>query len=202
MRGLAIVVAVSDAGIIGKDNALPWHIPEDLKHFRAVTTGHVIVMGRLTHASIGKALPGRTNVVVTRDPSAIAEGCEARTTLAEALELAWQTDDEPRVIGGARLYAEALPLATKIYLTEVHREVEGDVRFPSFDRSLFRETERRKGETPDVEFVTLERIDDAMDDEPTHPGVTASPMPCLSIAPPLDDEPEPDTERTPKPPEA
>ena len=148
---------MSDARVIGKGNALPWHIPEDLKHFRAVTTGHVIVMGRLTHQSIGKALPGRINVVVTRDPSAVAAGCEARPTLDLALELAWKSDDEPRIVGGARIYAEALPRATKIFLTEIHRAVEGDVFFPELDRSAFRETERRKGEAEGVEYVILER---------------------------------------------
>ncbi len=155
-RKLALVVAMSDARVIGKGNALPWHIPEDMKHFRAVTMGHVIVMGRLTHQSIGKALPGRTNVVVTSDPGAVADGCVAKRTLAEALELAWTTDEEPRIIGGARIYAEALPLVTKIFLTEVHRDVAGDVVFPPLDRSRFRETERRRGETPDVDFVVLE----------------------------------------------
>ncbi|CAN5273139.1 dihydrofolate reductase [soil metagenome] len=156
-RSLAIVVAMNDDRIIGIGNALPWHIPEDMKHFRAVTMGHVIVMGRLTHQSIGKALPGRTNVVVTRDPSAVAADCESRTTFTDALELAYRTDAEPRVVGGARIYAEALPLTTKSFLTEVHRKVEGDVFFPSIDRSVFRETERRKGEAEDVEYVILER---------------------------------------------
>jgi dihydrofolate reductase len=158
VKKLALVVAMSDARVIGKGNALPWHIPEDMKHFRAVTMGHVIVMGRLTHQSIGKALPGRTNVVVTRDPSTVAAGCVPKASLAEALAFAWQSDEEPRVIGGARIYADALPLATKLFVTEVHREVEGDVWFPPLDRSVFREIERRPGETHDVEFVTLERV--------------------------------------------
>lgn len=156
-RKLALVVAMNDDRVIGKGNALPWHIPEDMKHFRAVTMGHVIVMGRLTHQSIGKALPGRTNVVVTRDPSAVAEGAIARSSLDDALALAWQTDEEPRVVGGARIYAEALPRATTIFLTEVHRAVDGDVLFPAFDRSAFVEIERRRGEASDVEFVTLVR---------------------------------------------
>jgi dihydrofolate reductase len=156
-RKLALVVAMSDERIIGNGNALPWHIPEDMKHFRAVTMGHVIVMGRLTHQSIGKALPGRTNVVVTREPTAVAAGCETRTTLADALSLAWQTDEEPRIVGGARIYAEAMPLVTKIFLTEVHRKVVGDVFFPELDRAAFHETERRKGDADDVEFVVLER---------------------------------------------
>lgn len=156
-RKLALVWAMTDARLIGKGNALPWHLPEDLKHFRAVTTGHAILMGRLTHQSIGKALPGRRNIVVTRDPSQVADGCETAPTLEAALSLAYEADDEPRIIGGARLYAEALPRATKLFLTEVHRKVEGDVFFPALDRSEWREVERRAAETPDVEFVVLER---------------------------------------------
>lgn len=154
---LALVWAMSDDRIIGHGNGLPWRLPEDLKHFRAVTTGHAIVMGRLTHQSIGKALPGRRNIVVTRHPAQVAEGCETAPTLDAALALAYETDEEPRIIGGARLYAEALPRATKLFLTEVHRKVVGDVFFPELDRSAWRELERRAGEAPDVEFVVLER---------------------------------------------
>jgi len=157
-RKLALVWAMSDARIIGRGNELPWRLPEDLKHFRAVTTGHAILMGRLTHQSIGKALPGRRNIVVTTHPERVAEGCETAPTLEAALALAYEADDEPRVIGGARLYAEALPKATKLFLTEVHRVVEGDVLFPELDRSAWRETERRAAESPDVEFVVLERV--------------------------------------------
>ena len=156
-RKLALVWAMSDARVIGNGNDLPWRLPEDLKHFRAVTTGHAIVMGRLTHQSIGKALPGRRNIVVTRHPAQVAEGCETAPTLDAALALAYETDEEPRIIGGARLYAEALPRATKLFLTEVHRKVAGDVFFPELDRRAWRELERRAGEAPDVEFVVLER---------------------------------------------
>ncbi len=158
-RGVALVFAMSDARVIGKDGGLPWHIPEDMKHFRRVTLDHAVVMGRLTYQSMGEPLPRRRNIVVTRDPAVRFEGCEVVTTLDAALELAWQTDDEPRVIGGSQIYALALPRATRMYMTEIHRDVEGDVRFPEFDRSEWREVERRRAETePDVEFVTLERV--------------------------------------------
>lgn len=156
-RGVALVFAMSDARVIGKDGGLPWHVPEDMKHFRRVTIGHAVIMGRLTYQSMGKPLPGRRNIVVTRAPGARFEGCEVVNTLDAALELAWETDDEPRVIGGSQIYALALPRATRMFMTEIHRDVDGDVRFPEFDRGEWREVERRRGQTPDVEFVTLER---------------------------------------------
>lgn len=153
--GLALVVAIGEGGVIGKGGGLPWRIPEDLRHFKDVTTGHAILMGRKTHASIGRPLAGRRNIVVSRTADAF-EGCELARSLEEAIALARTTDAEPRVIGGAQLYEEALPLATRIFLTEVRRAVEGDAFF-RFDRSGWRETSRRRAETEGVEFVTLER---------------------------------------------
>ncbi len=157
MRSLALVVCVADDGSIGKAGALPWHIPEDLRHFRAKTLGHAVIMGRKTHASIGRALPGRRNLVVSRDPGFRAPGCEVAGSLDAALELAWAGDDEPRVIGGAALYAEALPRVTRVFLTRVHRDGQGDVFFPLASLAGFREVLRSPGETPEVEFLTLER---------------------------------------------
>ena len=157
MAPLALVVAVADGGVIGVAGALPWKISEDLKHFKSVTMGHAILMGRKTYESIGRPLPGRRNIVITRRRELAIDGCEVASSLDEALALARAHDDEPRVVGGAAIYEAALPLATKIFLTEVHRQVSGDTFFPPFDRSAWRETERRKGETPDVDFVTLER---------------------------------------------
>ena len=156
---LAIVVAVADGGVIGVGGGLPWRLPEDLRHFKNVTMGHAIVMGRKTHESIGRALPGRRNIVVTRTAGRTFEGCEVASSLEEALALARTTDEEPRVIGGASIYEAALPSVTKIYLTEVHRQVSGDTFFPAFDRAAYREVERRKGESDDVDFITLERKD-------------------------------------------
>ncbi len=158
---LALVVAVADDGTIGKGGTLPWHLPEDLRHFRRLTLGHAVIMGRRTHASIGRALPQRTNIVVTRDPAYAAPGCAVARNLPEALSLARSTDAEPRVIGGASLYAEALPLTTRMYMTLVHERPSGDVFFPPFDQGAFREVARGEGETPGVEFVTLERREGA-----------------------------------------
>lgn len=158
MKPLAMVVCVADDGTIGKDGGLPWHLPEDLRHFKAVTMGHAIVMGRRTHASIGRALPGRRSIVVTRDPSYVAPGCEIAPSLERALELARETDDEPRVIGGSSLYAEALPSATRIFLTRWHRVAHGDVFFPLDALAEFETTERRMAETPDLEMCVLDRV--------------------------------------------
>lgn len=153
---LALVLAVSRNGVIGKDGKVPWYIPEDLKHFRRVTTGHAIIMGRRTWDEVKKPLPNRRNLVVSRKEGLTLPGAEVASTLEEAIALARTTDPEPRVIGGAEIYRLALPLATKIYLTEVDRDVEGDTFF-TVDRSGFRETERRPGEEPGVTFLTLER---------------------------------------------
>lgn len=152
---LAMVVAIADGGVVGKGGGLPWRIPEDLRHFKDVTLGHAVIMGRKTHASIGRPLPGRRNIVVSRSADGF-DGCEKATSLEEAIAMARTTDEEPRIIGGATLYEEALPLATRIYLTEIHRPVEGDTFF-HLDRAGFREVERRAGESAGVEFVTLER---------------------------------------------
>lgn len=157
MNKLALVVAVADGGVIGVAGGLPWRIPEDLRHFKNVTMGHAIIMGRKTFESIGRALPGRRNIVVSRDPALRIEGVEVAPSVEAAVSLARSTDDEPRIIGGSSIYEAALPLATKIFLTEVHRKVDGDTFFPSFDRGAFRETDRRAGEEEGVEFVTLER---------------------------------------------
>ncbi|AKU94625.1 Dihydrofolate reductase [Labilithrix luteola] len=154
---LAIVVAIGDGGVIGINGELPWRIPEDMRHFKSVTMGHAIVMGRKTFESIGKPLPGRRNVVVSRSPSFSAPGCDVVASFEEAVALARQTDDEPRIIGGSSIYEAALPVATRIFLTEVHRKLEGDTFFPAFDRSEWREVDRRKGESEGVEFVALER---------------------------------------------
>jgi dihydrofolate reductase len=158
VRPLGLIAAVARKGVIGRGNALPWHVPEDLQHFRQVTTGHAILRGRRTHESIGRPLPGRRNIVVSRQPGLRIEGCEVAPSLEAALDLARQGgDDMPMVIGGAALYRDALPHATRLFLTEIDRDVEGDVFFPSFDRDAFDEVERRPGSSPDVAFVTLER---------------------------------------------
>jgi dihydrofolate reductase len=152
---LAIVVAAARNGVIGRGGALPWHYPEDLRHFRAVTRGHAVIMGRKTHQSIGRPLPDRRNIVVTRDAGFTAPGCEAAGSLEQAIALARETDAEPRIIGGAEIYAAALPLATVLLLTEVQLDVQGDVFFPSWEIGAWRETERR--ESGELVFRTLVR---------------------------------------------
>lgn len=156
MEPLVFVVAIARNGVIGKDGKVPWKIPEDLKHFKAMTMGHAILMGRKTYNETKRPLPGRRNIIITRSPDFTAPGCEVAPTLEQAISLARATDPEPRVIGGAEIFRLALPLATRIYLTEVDRDEDGDTVF-HLDRSGFHETERRNAETPDVSFVTLER---------------------------------------------
>jgi dihydrofolate reductase len=136
----SLVVAMARNRVIGRDNALPWRLPADLAHFKKVTLGHPIVMGRRTYESIGKALPGRTNIVVTRNRAFEAPGC----AVVPSLEAAWQAAgdaDEVCVIGGTSLFEEALPLADVIHLTEVEADVPGDTYFPKFDRGEWHEKE-------------------------------------------------------------
>lgn len=157
MEPLSIVVAMTPDRVIGKNGGLPWHIPEDLKHFRSVTMGHPIIMGRVTHDSIGRALPGRANIVISRRTGARFVGCEVVDSLEDAIKLARRTgDSEPMIIGGASIYTLALPLCTRIYMTEVKQQVDGDTFFPELDLSQWRESARRFGESG-VTFKTLER---------------------------------------------
>lgn len=154
---LALIVAVAKNGVIGKGGQLPWRIPEDLRHFRRLTSGHAVIMGRRTWDEVGKPLPNRRNLVVTRTAGLELPGAEVFSSVEEAIARARETDPMPFVIGGAQIYREAMPLVTRVYLTEIDREVDGDTRFPDFDRAAFDETERRVGEEPDVVFLTLER---------------------------------------------
>ena len=161
---LALIVAVGRGGIIGQSGGrfgLPWHLPEDLKRFKRLTQGHALVMGRTTHEAIGRPLPGRRNIVLTRDPARSFPGAERAGSLEEALTLARATDPMPFVIGGAAVYAAALPGATHLCLTEVDRPTEGDVRFPSYDASRWEETLREPGATPGVTFRELRRVAEA-----------------------------------------
>jgi dihydrofolate reductase len=144
---LALVAAVANGGVIGRDNAIPWRLPEDLARFRELTTGHPVVMGRKTWESLPdrfRPLPGRRNVVVTRSATWQANGAERVGSLDQALAL---LADAPRVfvIGGSELYAAALPLADELLLTELDLSVEGDTVFPSFDRSAWVEVRREPG---------------------------------------------------------
>ena len=168
MIRLSIIVAVSENGVIGSDNTLPWHLPEDLRYFRRVTMGKPILMGRKTFESIGRPLPGRTNIVITRNPAYAMEGVRRVDSLAEGLSLAEQIAlpggvDEIVVIGGAQIYALAMPRADRLYITRVHANVEGDTLLPPVDWTQWRETSREhhaaSGENPyDYSFVTFDRV--------------------------------------------
>lgn len=163
---ISFVVARADNGVIGRDNQLPWHLPADLKHFKRLTVGKPVLMGRKTYVSIGKPLPGRHNIVLTRDPAWRAEGVTVVANLAEAVAAAGLDPrirvEEIMVIGGAALFAEALPSATRVYLTEVHAEPEGETVMPGFPPERWRETSREdhpaEGDQPAYSFVTLDRI--------------------------------------------
>ncbi len=133
---ISIIVAVAENGIIGDKNTLLWHISEDLRRFKALTTGHPVVMGRKTFESLGRPLPNRRNVVISRQELAI-DGCEVVHSLDEALAL-FPSDEEVFIIGGAQIYAEALPIADRFYLTRVGHTYEGDTRFPDWDAADWR----------------------------------------------------------------
>ena len=158
---LALIVAVAQNRVIGRDGALPWRIPEDLRRFRALTTGHTIVMGRRTWESLPHGLPNRQNIVVTRNPAYCADDGIVASTLDDALARA---ECPPPVfcIGGGELYRSALPLAQVAYVTEIARPFEGDATFPELDPREWRETAREprvqeNGEALHYAFVTYER---------------------------------------------
>lgn len=137
---LSLIVAVADNAVIGIDNRLPWHLPAELKYFKAVTLGKPLVMGRKTWDSLGRPLPGRLNLVVSRQTDLVAEGAEVRTSLAAAVERAeaWAREREASeimLIGGAQLFAEALPVAQRLYLTRVALAPAGDVFFPDWQEA-------------------------------------------------------------------
>lgn len=134
---VSIVVAASENNVIGKDNRLLWHLPEDLKFFKRQTTGKVIIMGRKTFESVGsKPLPNRTNVVITRNKDFVSPGVVVFHTLKEALD-AYKDEPETCVVGGEQIYREALPYTGTVYLTRVHTTIDGDTFFPELDASLW-----------------------------------------------------------------
>ncbi|MBT0962008.1 dihydrofolate reductase [Denitromonas iodatirespirans] len=138
---IVLIAAVARNGAIGKDNALPWRLKADLAHFKRTTLGHPVVMGRKTWESLGRPLPGRQNIVISRDPAYVAPGACVAGDLAAAIA-ACPDDARLFVIGGAQIYALALPQADRLVLTEVDADVDGDAFFPAFDRSAFEETSR------------------------------------------------------------
>ncbi len=159
---LVVIAAVARDGVIGVDNRLPWHLPEDLRHFKELTTGRAVVMGRRTWESLPerfRPLPGRHNIVVTSDGGYRADGATVADSLPAALAAAGQ--GETFVIGGAQLYTAALPLADRLELTEIDAAFAGDAHFPAYDRSAWREIAReshRSGAGFDYSFATYERV--------------------------------------------
>jgi dihydrofolate reductase len=159
---VSFVVAADQGGVIGRDGGLPWRLPADLRHFKATTMGHSIIMGRRTWDSIGRALPGRRSIVLTRDRGFAAEGAHLARDPEMALRLAAPAD-EVRVVGGEAVYRAFLDRCTRIHLTRVHGRFEGDARLPELDPALWRETERREHPADErnpwpMSFLVLERV--------------------------------------------
>ena len=140
---LSIIVAMAKNRVIGKDKDMPWHLPADLKHFKEVTLGKPIIMGRKTYESIGRPLPGRVNIVMSRDKNYTPEGCETVNSLEEALELVKDVQ-EVMIIGGGFLYEQTISYANKLYLTFIDLEVDGDIKFPEFENLNLTEISRQK----------------------------------------------------------
>lgn len=154
-----LVVAVASNGIIGANGRLPWHLPEDLKHFKRLTMGHPVVMGRRTWESLKGPLPGRENIVVTRTAGYEAPGAAVASSLEGALALC-AGEAVAFVIGGSRLFADSLPIAEGLVVTEIHKDFAGDTRMPEYDRSRWRETQREAHTAADgtrFDFVLYER---------------------------------------------
>lgn len=168
---LSLIAAVAKNGVIGGSNTLLWDLPEDMKHFRDTTRGHTVIMGRKTFESIGKPLPNRRNIVITRDVNYLSEGIEVVSSLEEALRLASlehgrefeenQEDVEAFVIGGGEIYKQAIEKANKLYITEIHQDFDGDTLFPIIDKAIWEESSREdhiENAIP-YSFVEYKKID-------------------------------------------
>jgi len=157
---ITIIVAKSNNGIIGKDGDLPWRLPEDLKRFKRLTTGNIVVMGRKTYDSIGRPLPNRKNIVISRNTSLKIEGVEVEHDLIDVLKR--NQEENVYVIGGGQIYVDSLPLTEKLEVTEVDVELVGDTSFPEIDSSQWKEIFREKRVDSEsnltYSFVSLERI--------------------------------------------
>ena len=157
---ISIIVAIAQNHAIGKDNKLLWYLPNDLKHFKTITSGHTVIMGRKTYDSVGKPLPNRRNIIITRQQIDIA-GCEVVNSLDQAIELC-NTEEEVFIVGGAEIYRQAMALTNRIYLTIVHKSFDGDTYFPEIQENIWVETKREdyqpdeKNQIP-YSFITLER---------------------------------------------
>lgn len=163
---ISLISAVAENGVIGRNNDMPWHLPDDFAFFKRKTSHHPIIMGRKSLEALGKPLPNRTNIVITRNPDFTAAGVTVVHTLEDAIDEAKKADrptDEIFVIGGAEIYAMALPIATTLYLTEIYQAFEGDTYFPSFDKREWKEVSRRLHPADErhvvaFDFVEYERI--------------------------------------------
>nr|AIA14286.1 Dihydrofolate reductase [uncultured bacterium] len=154
---VSMIVAMSENRVIGKENQLPWRLPEDLKRFKEITIGHPVIMGRKTFESIGRLLPGRENIVITRQTEFSFPGAVVKSSLEAALSYCERKAEESFIIGGAEIYRLGMPYATRIYLTLIRKSIEGDAYFPTLP-SGFEETQRddRNGDLP-FSFLVLER---------------------------------------------
>ncbi len=161
---ISAIVAMSENRVIGDHNHLPWHLPADLKHFKTLTKGHPILMGRKTFESIGRPLPNRTNIVITSNPTFKAPGCIVVTSIDEAIQHALSNNNEEIfIIGGANVFQQSMPYVSRIYLTIVHEEFEGDAFFPEINMNEWNEMESITHAADDendysYSFLTLERI--------------------------------------------
>ena len=157
---ISMIVAMAENRAIGKNNDLPWHLPEDLRHFKALTMGKPMIMGRKTFESIGRPLPGRRTIVVTRNMDWHTEGVDVADSLEGAIQMA-EMAEEIMIVGGAQIYTQAMPHTDRLYVTEVALEVDGDAFFPEFDRREWREVAREDHAAaegkPAYSFVTYER---------------------------------------------
>jgi dihydrofolate reductase len=167
---IVLVAAVAENGVIGRAGGLPWRLKSDLQHFRALTTGKPVVMGRRTWASLARPLPNRTNIVVTRDPAFAARGAVVTASFSAALEVARgdalrRQVDAVMVIGGGDIYAQAMPLATRLEITRVHARPDGEAVFPAIDAAVWREAARREcppgpGDEASFTYLTYARARD------------------------------------------
>ncbi|MFJ7469722.1 dihydrofolate reductase [Peribacillus frigoritolerans] len=159
---ISLMVAMDQNRVIGKNNKLPWHLPADLQYFKKVTMGHPIVMGRKTFESIGRVLPGRENVIVTRNQEFKAEGCVVLHDIAQIKMFADNHDEEVFVIGGAEIFKEILPFTDRLYITEIHETFEGDTFFPEIDENEWDEISSNPGEIDEKnrfahDFIILQK---------------------------------------------
>ncbi|WP_449536640.1 dihydrofolate reductase [Ferdinandcohnia sp. Marseille-Q9671] len=160
---ISLLLAMDKNQLIGKDNDLPWRLPADLAYFKRVTMGHPIIMGRKTYDSIGRPLPGRENIIVTRDKTYHAEGCKVIHSIEEIVTLSENTEQELFVIGGAEIFKEILPYSDRLYITEIEEEFEGDTYFPAFDKADWKVISKEKGikdekNQYDYTFLVYEKV--------------------------------------------